>query len=548
MDFCSRRVHMDLQKYKNLLFQNIKRTLTEWFESDKKEPIPSSEVYRFIHSVKGTAGTLGLGGLMHMSQQLLEKLDENHEFHWQVQDLQDFLFQLIELTYQYENFDEKMMQEEIVRNHDTPLIQIIDDDLSMLILLKDVLEEKGWMVITSVDPEKAVEQYFEMKPDCLVIDIQLPEKNGFELLQDLQELNGKYFIPKLMISIQNDKSTRIKAYQTGADDFIPKPIEIDEFIAKIERHLQRKKLFDQSVAIDELTQVYNRKFLEDHFTKQLQDSKRTGQPFSICILDLDHFKRVNDTYGHLMGDQVLTEFAQYIKSKVRSFDSVYRFGGEEFVIIFPRATDVDVQTRMRVMIQEFSQRKFTCKQDSFSIAFSVGIHMIDDSDTTLKDAIREADAALYEAKELGRARAECSQSTKASYKKKVLHVSIVDDDIIIRSILGKMLNGLQSDLFELKVGLYEDGQSFLESPSANNGENHFLILDGMMPVMDGLEVLQEVKRGRYADRFTVLMLTGRKSEDDIARALKLGADDYVTKPFSITELQARIERMLQRMR
>jgi len=70
----------------------------------------------------------------------------------------------------------------------------------------------------------------------------------------------------------------------------------------------------------------------------------------------------------------------------------------------------------------------------------------------------------------------------------------------------------------------------------------------MMPVMDGLEVLQEVKRGRYADRFTVLMLTGRKSDDDIARALKLGADDYVTKPFSITELQARVERLLQRMR
>ena len=128
-----------------------------------------------------------------------------------------------------------------------PLIQIIDDDLSMLILLKDVLEEKGWMVITSVDPEKAVEQYFDMQPDCLIIDIQLPEKNGFELLQDIQEHNEKYFIPKLMISIQNDKKTRIKAYQTGADDFIPKPVEIDEFVVKIERHLQRKKLFDQSV-------------------------------------------------------------------------------------------------------------------------------------------------------------------------------------------------------------------------------------------------------------------------------------------------------------
>ena len=120
--------------------------------------------------------------------------------------------------------------------------------------------------------------------------------------------------------------------------------------------------------------------------------------------------------------------------------------------------------------------------------------------------------------------------------------------LLFDPFLDKMLQELQSDQLEIKIGIYEDGLSFIESESANNGENHFLILDGMMPVMDGLEVLQTVKQGRYADRFTVLMLTGRKSDGDIARALKLGADDYVTKPFSIKELQARVERLLKRMR
>ena len=292
------------------------------------------------------------------------------------------------------------------------------------------------MVITNVDPEKAVEQYFEMQPDCLIIDIQLPQKNGFELLQDIQEHNEKYFIPKIMISIQNDKKTRIKAYQTGADDFISKPIEIDEFLVKIERHLQRKKIFDQSVLIDELTQVYNRRFLEDSFFKYLQDFKRTGQVFSISILDLDHFKQVNDTYGHLIGDRVLTEFAQFLKSKIRSYDTVYRFGGEEFVLILPRATDWEVQKHITEMIQEFSQKCFTYENHTFSISFSAGIYTVgDNANVTLKDALKEADMALYEAKRLGRARVECSSKGKASYKKKVLHVSVVDDDIIIRSIL-----------------------------------------------------------------------------------------------------------------
>ena len=142
-----------------------------------------------------------------------------------------------------------------------PLIQIIDDDVSMLILLKDVLEEKGWMVMTHTNPEKAVKQYFEMKPDCLILDIQLPHKDGFQVLQEIQEHNEKYFIPTIMISVKNNKQIRIEAYQKGADDFFEKPIDIEEFVAKVDRHLQRKKIFDQSVLIDELTQVYNRKFL-----------------------------------------------------------------------------------------------------------------------------------------------------------------------------------------------------------------------------------------------------------------------------------------------
>ncbi|WP_258831150.1 MULTISPECIES: response regulator [Peribacillus] len=119
------------------------------------------------------------------------------------------------------------------------------------------------MVITNADPAKATNQYFEMQPDCLILDIQLPAKDGFQILQEFHLHNEKYVIPKIMISIQNDKQSRIKAFKMGVDDFIGKPIDIEEFIVKMERHLLREKIFDQSVLIDELTQVYNRRFLED---------------------------------------------------------------------------------------------------------------------------------------------------------------------------------------------------------------------------------------------------------------------------------------------
>ena len=171
-----------------------------------------------------------------------------------------------------------------------------------------------------------------MKPDCLILDIELPNKDGFQILQEIQEHNEKRFIPTIMISVKNNKQVRIDAYKKGADDFFPKPIDMEEFVAKVNRHLQRKKLFDQSVLIDELTQVYNRKYLADSLPRFFQDFRRTKQAFSICILDIDFFKKVNDTYGHLMGDRILKDFAQYLKQNIRSLDMVYRYGGEEFVI------------------------------------------------------------------------------------------------------------------------------------------------------------------------------------------------------------------------
>ncbi|MGX2960051.1 GGDEF domain-containing response regulator [Peribacillus sp. JNUCC 23] len=536
---------MNLEKYKNHLIQNTKKILMDWFESKENERIPQREVYRFLHSVKGTAGTIQLGGLMQVSDRLLSVLDENSEKVWELDELRSFLFDLMELTYEYENYEHVTMKTGAIRQSNAQLIQIIDDDVSMLILLKDVLEEKGWMVITNTDPEKAVNQYFEMQPDLLILDIHLPTKDGFHVLEDIQTHNEKYFIPKMIISIQNDKQTRIKAYQSGADDFIGKPIDIEEFIVKIERHLQRKKMFDQSVLIDELTQIYNRRFLEETLPRYFQEFKRSKQAFSISVVDIDYFKHVNDTYGHLYGDIVLNEFAQFIKRSIRSSDLIFRYGGEEFVIIFPGTKDTDARQRLTELIHAFSQKVFIYKEKSFTVTFSAGLFTVDDEFVTPDEAFKYADHALYEAKRLGRARVETAGKSLC-YKKNVLNVSVIDDDIIIRTMLYKIIESIDMGHIELNIAVFENGPLFFESGRADDGRDHFLIVDGVMPIMDGLEVLQKVKTGPYANQFSVLMLTGRKSKENIAQALKLGADDYVTKPFSMPELQARIERLLKR--
>ncbi|MCP1157375.1 MULTISPECIES: diguanylate cyclase [Bacillaceae] len=538
---------MKLDKYKTLLFQKIKNQMTLWFEQEAETPVNNEDVYRFLHSIKGTAGTLQLVGLHQVAGKLMDQVEKSSEKIWGNRELRDFLYELMGLSYEYEHFQREEEKQSLPRDENMPLIQVIDDDVSMLILLKDALESKGWMVMANTEPEKAVDQFFDMNPDCLIIDVNLPGKSGFHVLEDIQKHTNKKFIPKLMISIMNDRETRIKAYRLGADDFISKPIDLEEFLIKVERHLDRKQIFDQSVLIDELTQVYNRRFLKDSLKRYLKELERSNQYFSIAVLDLDHFKQVNDMYGHPAGDRILSEFAQYLKDHVRIGDIVFRYGGEEFILLLPRTNDHDSKEVVSRLLSGFSSRTFIEGGAELKMTFSAGVYMVHDPSATVAEAIKTADQALYEAKRNGRARVESANKLIGGHSRKVLNVSVIDDDAIIRTMLMKILQSMEFEHTSLDIQVYEDGQKFLQSGRMEQKGEHFLILDGIMPVMDGTEVLQKVKENRNASRVHVLMLTGRKTEYDIARALKLGADDYVTKPFSITELQARIHRLIQRM-
>ncbi|WP_262383092.1 diguanylate cyclase [Bacillus infantis] len=538
---------MKLDKYKTLLFQKIKNQMTLWFEQEAETPVNNEDVYRFLHSIKGTAGTLQLVGLHQVAGKLMDQVEKSSEKIWGNRELRDFLYELMGLSYEYEHFQREEEKQSLPRDENMPLIQVIDDDVSMLILLKDALESKGWMVMENTEPEKAVDQFFDMNPDCLIIDVNLPGKSGFHVLEDIQKHTNKKFIPKLMISIMNDRETRIKAYRLGADDFISKPIDLEEFLIKVERHLDRKQIFDQSVLIDELTQVYNRRFLKDSLKRYLKELERSNQYFSIAVLDLDHFKQVNDMYGHPAGDRILSEFAQYLKDHVRIGDIVFRYGGEEFILLLPRTNDHDSKEVVSRLLSGFSSRTFIEGGAELKMTFSAGVYMVHDPSATVAEAIKTADQALYEAKRNGRARVESANKLIGGHSRKVLNVSVIDDDAIIRTMLMKILQSMEFEHTSLDIQVYEDGQKFLQSGRMEQKGEHFLILDGIMPVMDGTEVLQKVKENRNASRVHVLMLTGRKTEYDIARALKLGADDYVTKPFSITELQARIHRLIQRM-
>ncbi|CQR47517.1 Response regulator PleD [Paraliobacillus sp. PM-2] len=541
---------MDLDKYKQLLFNKIKKQAIEWFESGNQKSIPNEEVNRFLHSIKGTSGTLQLDGLFHIASDLLDDIKESKEKTWINSELSEYLYPLLQLSYEYENFKQEVSEELnpiIERNEKAPLIHLIDDDVSMLILLKDTLEEQGCMVLANTDPVKATNQYFDILPDCLVIDLDIPAKNGFEILQDIHEHNEKQFIPKVIMSASQGRKERIDAFKMGADDFIGKPIDMEEFIVRVSRHLQRKRLFDQSVLIDELTQVYNRKLLSAVYQRQLENASVRNNPFTIVMLDIDHFKKINDTYGHSAGDRILHHFAQFLSKHVTNEDTIFRYGGEEFVIIFSNTSYKEVQEKINKLIKDYGMIEHEEKGHAITLTFSAGLFTVFQEEIPLSDAIEKADQALYKAKEKGRARVEIANDFSKDTVKKKLYISIIDDDIIIRTILTKILNNITLKRAILDIEVFEDGSKFMEKKRHEIQGTHFILLDGVMPVMDGMEVLQKLKGLDRANDFHILMLTSRKGENDIARALSLGADDYITKPFSVTELQARIQRLLQRI-
>jgi DNA-binding response OmpR family regulator len=138
------------------------------------------------------------------------------------------------------------------------------------------------------------------------------------------------------------------------------------------------------------------------------------------------------------------------------------------------------------------------------------------------------------------------ETIRLQHKQK-LFISIVDNDEIIQTMLVRILNLMNIEQFEIDINTYEDGIQFFESKRLDEEGEHLLILDGIMPVMDGIEILQKVKSD-MSKQVYVIMLSGRKSPTEIDKALKLGADDYVTKPFSIKELQTRVQQIIQRMK
>lgn len=261
----------------------------------------------------------------------------------------------------------------------------------------------------------------ESHADLVICDVDMPRMDGFKFLQLVESRPELQGVPIIMLTGIMDFDSKIKGLEQGATDYLTKPFDAGELVARVKVQLKIKALQDELkranellkrlTNIDHLTNLFNRRYLTEVLDGEFMRAKRNNEYLSLVIVDIDHFKNVNDTYGHQNGDLVLAAVATLAQRQLRAYDSAARYGGEEFVLVIPGtslAGGVMVAERLRQSVLEYP---FPAPMEHLTVTVSAGVAtypspLVDSVDSLF----RQADEALYRAKQGGRNRVEAMNS------------------------------------------------------------------------------------------------------------------------------------------
>tara|TARA_R110002167_G_scaffold118053_3_gene294339 strand:+ start:913 stop:1803 length:891 start_codon:yes stop_codon:yes gene_type:complete len=293
-------------------------------------------------------------------------------------------------------------------------VLIVDDDAVTRLALSAALEEWSFAPILAENGDQALKKLeADNAPHLLVIDWSMPGMSGPELCKTIRKREDGQFFYILMLTGKEGNEAIIEAMEAGADDFLSKPFDhrvLKVRIAAGSRIVRLEQTLNQLASRDALTQCWNRRMIDELFTNSIAESTRKRSAFSIMVLDIDHFKAVNDTYGHAAGDVALKHVVSILNTNLREYDQVGRYGGEEFVILLP-STDVNEAWGVAERVRSAIQFQPTVLNDDTKVdmTVSIGIAQFNRSRDINQNAFFErADKALYTAKQSGRNRIICA--------------------------------------------------------------------------------------------------------------------------------------------
>ncbi len=298
-------------------------------------------------------------------------------------------------------------------------ILVVDDSRTQLEWLVQVLEKEGYGVATAKDGKDAIRKVRSDPPDLVLLDLILPDMDGLEVLRIVKARSDDQFIPVIILSVKSDIDSKVAGLRIGADDFLAKPFAEAEILARCAamlriKHLQEKlcdaqrKLEEQSIT-DSLTGLKNRRFFDERLHEEFRRAQRYGDFLSLIMIDLDHFKDVNDRHGHPAGDAVLREAAALVRASIRDPDFCARYGGEEFAVILPKTHMAGALAVAERIWRELGNKEYALAGSSgeapkkVRVTASLGIAFYPSKDIATGELLlRFADQALYQAKRAGR--------------------------------------------------------------------------------------------------------------------------------------------------
>lgn len=300
-------------------------------------------------------------------------------------------------------------------------ILVVDDDKGIRQMLQMILSNQDYEILQAKDGTEAIELLEEQKVNLVISDVMMPVMDGYELCNFIRKSPQFRDLYIILLTAKNEVNDRVVGLDYGADDYLGKPFATAELLARVraafrlialQNELKEKnQMLHDATIRDSLTQVFNRHHFNEVISNEVSRTKRYENNLALIILDIDHFKSVNDTYGHLVGDEVLKHVARTLKEKTRENDTVARYGGEEFTVILPETNmrnASEAAEKLRSVIESSNYQLENGNQ--IKITISAGIASFQENECqNVNELVDKADQALLIAKRSGRNRIMISE-------------------------------------------------------------------------------------------------------------------------------------------
>ncbi len=425
-------------------------------------------------------------------------------------------------------------------------ILIVEDSPMVGALYAAALRHAEIQPLVVSDPTQVMAQLDEFRPDLLLMDVYMPGCSGPELASVIRQHPDFLSLPIVFLSGETDPQAQLAAMRQGGDDFLTKPIPIPTLIGAVVSRIARSRGVRAQMIRDGLTGLLNHSAIEHQLELEIARARRNHTPLTVALLDIDHFKQVNDLYGHQAGDRVIKGLARLLQQRLRRSDSIGRYGGEEFAILMPDTEGVHAHAVLDSIRVAFAQVRHQADGMAFTTTVSCGVA----SFPTISDAkllMGAADAALYRAKHGGRDRTVLSTAQPTALGLRQMPDSLVRP-LATPHVLIATADTPTSETLQVWLTSRRCDVTWAATADAATAQLASAMPDVVLlsPSLLGAAALREAASAADGDP-TIVMLVDASDQRGLRQGLADGAVDYLRTPLEGREFQLIFDRVIARL-